>query len=1059
MTATNNYISALQRELASKVAKEHAYRPALKNYIEGRAASVHAVNDPARQACGAPDFVVSNVRSGQRLDLGYIETKDIGSNLDKIEDSDQMKRYLKGLNNLVLTDYLDFRFYRDGNRVAEVSIGQLKNGKISPKNENFSQLETLFSDFVDYHGQTITSAKVLSELMAHKAQLMRDVFYRALSQPGSKSSLRDQFDAFQKILIGDLSEAQFADVYSQTITYGLFTARMHDRSVENFSREEARGLVPRSNPFLRRLFDYVCGADLDDRVVWIVDALCEVYRAANISEILSDFGTTTGRNDPIVHFYENFLSSYDPALRKTRGVWYTPEPVVNFIVRAVDDVLKSDFKLNDGVADTSKIIVEIEDQTLDRRRKGGRGKVKTEMHKVQFLDIATGTGTFTSETIKKIHSYFDGQEGLWTSYVEEHLLPRLHGFEILMAPYAICHLKIDLLLSELGYRPSDPSHPPRLSVFLTNTLEEHHPDADTLFASWLAHEANEASRVKRDVPVMVVYGNPPYSIANQNRGAWITGLLSDYKKGVDEKRINLDDDYVKFIRYAEHQINKTGHGIVAMITNNSFLDGVSHRAMRKHLLETFDSIYIYDLHGSAKKREKSPDGSPDVNVFDIQQGVAISIMVKNGSRGRKLATLHHFDSFGTRTQKYARLWADSLRDIAFTSHEPLGPQYYFTARASSREDAYEDFFSIAELFPINATGIETQRDQIAIKFTRADMQATIDDFSTLDVEDIRSKHNLKKDGRDWQVSRAKSDILSHGSDPAFIRKVSYRPYDERWTFLTETSKGLVAYPRFAVMKHMLAGENFAIVTSRMTKGEDFAHAHVTKGIIEKIYLSPNTSNNAFIFPLYLYPDTILGNKTGDRTPNLDMKIIGAFTSATGLAFMAEHVGVAGHANTHFTPLDLLDYVYGVLHDEMYRQKYGEALKVAFPRIPYPINLSDFWKRAHHGAALRKLHLLEDLPALKIITTFPVGGTCEVENAKFIGGRVYINSTQYFEGVPEVAWDWRVGGYRPLQKWLKDRKGRILTVDELRHWQRLVSIMVETARLMEPTKEEGAESEF
>jgi len=476
--------------------------------------------------------------------------------------------------------------------------------------------------------------------MAGKARMLANVIENALisdeSQTGNviyeaeNTSLRDQLAAFRQVLIHDIDAKSFADIYAQTITYGMFAARLHDPTLDTFSRQEAADLIPKSNPFLRKLFQYIAGYDLDDRLKWIVDALADIFRSTDVAALLKNFGKPTQQNDPIIHFYETFLGEYDPRLRKSRGVWYTPEPVVNFIVRAVDDILKAEFGLKDGLADISKTKVKVKIPTHDYRMKAdgqkGYTEVEQEVHKVQILDPAAGTGTFLAEVVKQIYKRFEGQQGIWNNYVEEHLIPRLNGFEILMASYAMAHLKLDLLLTETGYKSQKDQ---RFRVYLTNSLEEHHPDTGTLFSGWLSSEANEANYIKRDTPVMVVLGNPPYSVSSSNKSEWIEKLTADYKKDLNERNIQpLSDDYIKFIRFGQHFIEKNGEGILAYISNNSFIDGIIHRQMRKHLLETFDKIYILDLHGNAKKKETSPDGTPDKNVFDIMQGVSINIFVK-----------------------------------------------------------------------------------------------------------------------------------------------------------------------------------------------------------------------------------------------------------------------------------------------------------------------------------------------------------------------------------------------------------------------------------------------
>jgi type I restriction-modification system DNA methylase subunit len=591
---------------------------------------VEITNEPANVTdCGNPDYVITR----KKIPIGYIEAKDIDKDLKNKAYKEQFDRYKKALDNLVITNYLWFQFFQNGELIHEIRIGEIEGNKIIPLTENFAQFETLTLDFCTFVGQTIKSSKKLAEMMAAKARLLEDTLERAVTsdeETQENTSLKGQFETFKQILIHDLTPKGFADIYAQTLAYGMFAARLHDPSLENFSRQEATELIPKTNPFLRKLFQYVAGYDIDPRIKTTVDNLAEVFRATDVNALLHNFGKSTQTNDPIIHFYETFLSEYDPKLRKSRGVWYTPEPVVKFIVRAVDDILKTEFNLPDGIADTSKTKIKIKDfakATADMRSKTKQIEREVEVHKVQILDPATGTGTFLAEVVKHIYSTrFQSMQGAWSGYVEEHLIPRLNGFEILMASYSMAHLKLDMLLTETGYIPKKEQ---RFNIYLTNSLEEHHPDTGTLFANWLSSEANEANHIKRDTPVMVVMGNPPYSVSSSNKSAWIENLVADYKKDLNERNIQpLSDDYIKFIRFGQHFIEKNGEGILAYISNNSFIDGIIHRQMRKNLLETFDKIYILDLHGNAKKKETAPDGGKDENVFDIMQGVSINIFVK-----------------------------------------------------------------------------------------------------------------------------------------------------------------------------------------------------------------------------------------------------------------------------------------------------------------------------------------------------------------------------------------------------------------------------------------------
>jgi predicted helicase len=609
--------------------------------------------------------------------------------------------------------------------VHEIQIAQVDGKKINPQPENFEVFVNLIQNFCTYVSQTIKSPKKLAEMMAAKARLLENILEKAITTDEDKrnnSELQQQYDTFKEILIHDLTPQGFADIYAQTLAYGMFAARLHDKTLDTFSRQEAAELIPKSNPFLRKLFDHLAGANIDERIVTTVDNLADVFRATNVEELLKNFGKSTQTQDPIIHFYETFLAEYDPKLRKSRGVWYTPEPVVNFIVRGVDEILKTEFGLSDGLADTSKTTVEVEVQgtaVTKGKAKGKRLTENKEVHKVQVLDPATGTGTFLAEVVKFIYNKkFKAMQGAWTGYVEEHLIPRLNGFELLMASYSMAHLKLDMLLSETGYQAKGNQ---RFNIFLTNSLEEHHPDTGTLFSSWLSTEANEANSVKRDTPIMVVMGNPPYSVSSSNKGKWISALIEDYKKELNEKKINLDDDYIKFIKYGQYFIDKNGEGILAYISNNSFIDGITHRKMREDLLGSFDKIYVLDLHGSTKKNEKSLDGSADENVFDIQQGVCITFFIKKTSKKNK-GEVFHSEIFGKRAEKYEYLSSHNLKEIDWNKLKMDSKYYFFQPRDFSCQAQYETYFSLKDLFPIYNSGIKTDRDKLFISFTEREVE-------------------------------------------------------------------------------------------------------------------------------------------------------------------------------------------------------------------------------------------------------------------------------------------------------------------------------------------------
>jgi predicted helicase len=1014
------YLSALTTRHKTGISREHSYRGDLQTLLGTLLKDVLVTNEPAHIACGAPDYILT--RKG--IPVGYVEAKDIGVNLASKALKEQFDRYRLALSNLIITDYLTFQFYKDGELTTSIAIAELQDGIIVPRPERFAKFAALIQNFSQQVTQSIKSPVHLAVMMAAKAKLMASVIEAALNSDDNtaqNSGLKAQVAAFKDILIHDISNSAFADVYAQTIAYGMFAARYHDTTLDSFSRIEAATLIPKSNPFLRNLFQYIAGYDLDSRLVWMVDELVQIFNATNVADIMRNFGKGTRQEDPVVHFYETFLGEYDPKLRKARGVWYTPEPVVDFIVRAVDSLIKTGFGLPSGLADTSKVKVTVDSGTSDK--KGKPIQVEKELHRLQILDPAVGTGTFLVHVVRQLYdTCFASMPGAWPGYVKEHLIPRLNGFELLMTSYAMAHLKLDMFLTETGCTNNE-NNADRLKIYLTNSLEEHHPDTGTLFASWLSNEANEANHIKRDAPVMVVIGNPPYSVSSSNKSPWIQTLLEDYKQGLNERNIQpLSDDYIKFIRLGQHYIEKNGEGILAYISNNSFIDGIIHRKMRQSLLETFDQIYILDLHGNSKKKETAPDGGKDENVFDIMQGVSINLFIKTGANSvgangiRPSAALYHHSLYGKREQKYATLNQATLDNLPWQQLQPKGPEWFFVPKDFGVEEEYKKFLSLNELFVSNSSGVKTHDDD---------------------------------------------NLISFGIFLENNQKYAYRPFDIR--NINYDLKKVVRH-RYAVMRHMLQ-ENIGLLLPRQAITGQLG-IFITTCLCDVNYTGQAGQYGAgLLFPLYLYPEkTELEPDQPDRIPNLNMTIVQKIAAGIGLVFVAKDTSnpsqpplVRGGAENlppdkggmrgvaFFTPLDLLNYLYAVLHSPAYREKYKEFLKINFPRVPYPTDAAEFWRLADLGGQLRQIHLLETKPEKPCI--FPATGTNIVNKPNYKDDRVYINADQYFENVPQSAWEFYIGGYQPAQKWLKDRNGRTLNYEDIAHYQKIIHALAETGRIM------------
>ena len=1049
------YIANINQAYKRGTATEHTYRGDLKQLLESIVTDIIATNEPKRISCGAPDYVLTR----KDIPFGFIEAKDIGdkdlSGLKKTGNKEQFDRYKGSLDNLIFTDYIDFHFYQYDVFITKIAIAEIKfpssggvaesrggfsskgvpesrGGEIIALPENFTTFTNLIKNYCLHVGQTIKSSKKLAEMMASKARLLADIIGEALTSDethNEDSTLKDQMNAFKEILIHDISPKGFADVYAQTIAYGMFCARLHDPTLPTFSRQEAAELIPKSNPFLRKLFGYIAGPDIDDRIKWVVDSLVDVFLACNVEEILKTkyfvktlHATSRQMEDPIIHFYETFLSEYDPKLRKAKGVWYTPKPVVNFIVRAVDDILKTEFDLPQGLADTSKTKIKVDQQ----------GKqVEKEVHRVQILDPATGTGTFLAEVVKHIHKKFGGQQGIWSNYIETHLLPRLNGFELLMASYAMAHLQMDLLLTETGYKPTKDQ---RLRIYLTNSLEESHPDTGTLFANWLSSEANEANFIKRDSPVMCIIGNPPYSGESANKGEWIMKLMEDYKKepGGKEKLKErnpkwINDDYVKFLRYGQHFIEKNGSGILAFINPHGFLDNPTFRGMRWNLLKTYDKIYTIDLHGNAKKKEVSPDGSADVNVFDIEQGVSINLFVKTGKkspsqfpssggvpegRGGKLAQVFHYDLYGKRDFKYDFLLEKTIKTVGYKELPNVAPNYFFKPKNFDEQKNYDLGFAINELFPLNVVGIATSKDAILINENIEELLINVE-------KNFNTEINKK-----------------------FVKKIAYRPFDTRNIYY---DLKLVERAREKVMKHFLNNDNIALISNKQIRTSHIFHHWVSKTLTD-LHITETANANPYVFPLYLYPDSTGQLSTempphpagtpateGNRKPNLKPEIVNEIAKKLGLIYnpnpknpfetgkdiilnaIKKNPNMSAPKSSHslLNPIDILDYIYAVLHSPNYREKYKEFLKIDFPKIPYPKDAETFWQLVQLGAQIREIHLLESNVVENYITQYPVDGDNVVGKIKF---EITTNPSTAHNSPPLEGWPQAGVENSPLEGW-------------------------------------------
>jgi predicted helicase len=995
-------------------AREESYYATLDELFKKIAQSfgkgkIHITTLPKSTEAGNPDF---RIWDGKQHIVGYIEAKaPTIENLDLIENSEQLKRYRNTFPNLILTNFFEFRLYRNGILVNKALIARpfiVHKLKTIPPVEKEPDFTKLMEAFYSFSLPKVYNAKNLAiELAKRTSFLKEEVIAEELAEEErtGKGFILGFYEAFRQFLISGLSKEEFADLYSQTITYGLFAARM--RAQNGFNRKLAYDNIPRTIGILRDVFRFVSLEDVPTQMEWIIDDIAEVLSVADVNKLLQDYFREGKGKDPVVHFYETFLAEYDPKTRERRGVYYTPEPVVSYIVHSLHHILKDRFGKADGIASNT----------------------------VTVLDPASGTLTFLAEAAKLALNEFVSKygEGDRKGFIKDHILKNFYAFELMMAPYAVGHLKMSFLLEELGYKLEKDD---RFKLYLTSTLEMEELEQTSLPGmSSLSEESHLAGKVKKEQPILVILGNPPYSGHSANKGKWINQLLKEgytHKNGakdngyyhVDGKPLGeknpkwLQDDYVKFIRFSQWKIDQAGEGVLGFITNHGYLDNPTFRGMRESLMNSFNEIYLLDLHGNSLKKEKCPDGSKDENVFDIRQGTAIALFIKtkgrNSENGKKV---FHSELWGMRKEKYDWLINNDITTTKWQEIAPKSEFYLFVPRDERLLELYEKSPKITDIFPVNSVGIVTARDKLTIQFTPEKVWTTILNFSKLDNELARMSYNLGKDVRDWKVEFAQKDLIDSGLDKNKIIPILYRPFDIRYTYYTSKSRGFHCMPRPNVMRHMMLGENLALITSRMTKGETFKHAQVSRNIVEVICMSPKTSNNGFVFPLYLYPDLDKNDlfshleESKERKPNISGKIFSALSETY---------------KTKPKPEDIFYYIYAVFYSNIYRAKYAEFLKTDFPRVPFTKDQHFFKKLAEYGKRLADLHLMQLAELDSPVTKFQGTGDKQVDKIKYDkdGESVYINKDQYFEGLEENIWQYRIGGYQVCNKWLKDRKGKV-----------------------------------
>jgi predicted helicase len=1011
-------------------AREESYYKHLETLIqafaqEKKLKKINITILPKKTEAGNPDF---RVWDGKNHITGYIEAKDPSvTHLDVIQETEQLKRYRDTFPNVILTNFYEFRLYRDGELIKTAAIARpfiAKKLSVVPPLEHEEQFINLFNTFFSFSLPQVRSAKTLALELAKRTKFLRDeVVSIELAEKGKsgKKAILGFYEAFKKYLIGTLTEQSFADLYSQTITYGLFAART--RSDNSFNRELAFKYIPNTIGILRDVFRFISLEEPPKSLQVIVDDIAEVLNVADVNKILQDYYREGKGKDPIVHFYETFLTAYDPSIREKRGVYYTPEAVVGYIVRSIHQILKSHFNLADGLASTQ----------------------------VTLLDPAGGTLTFPAEALKlAVQEYTDKYgAGGKTKLIRNQILPNFYAFELMMAPYAIGHLKMSFMFEELGYRLKDDE---RFNLYLTNTLEmEDLAQVDIPGLSSLAEESHLAGRVKKEQPILVICGNPPYSGHSANQNEWTDKLLKEDIDGAQsyyqvdgaplgEKNPKwLQDDYVKFLRFAQWKIQKAGFGIVGMITNHSYLDNPTFRGMRQSLMKTFNEIYILDLHGNSLKKETTPEGSKDENVFDIRQGVAIALFVKQ--KDKKGCKVFHADLYGFREVKYDWL-NNNFKANNYKPIQPESPYYFLVKRDTEKIKEYLTWKSINELFPINRVGILTSRDEFVIDFDKNTLKNRIAQLESKQTDEIIAQAYGLKDKSNWNLANVRKQIRELDNSESFIKPIQYRPFDIRHIFYHES---LIERSRYDVMRQMMK-DNIGLSLSKRVEGNKaWEHVFVSDKIITHHTVSMKEVN--FLLPLYLYkekiakkshfhtlmlfePEADYGGK--DKMPNIDKTVYEKLIKTY---------------KKKLTPEEILHYIYAVFYSNTYREKYAEFLKIDFPRVPFTSDYKVFSKMSDLGKQLTDLHLMKSDELNKPVAKYQgKGDNDRIEKITYVEKeqRIYINKEKYFDNIPPELWNYQIGGYQVLQKYLKDRKDR--TMDDPRYYCRIVTAIAATIAL-------------
>ena len=1010
-----NYLKEIEK-LKSPISNEHTYRTPLENLLKSFAVKLYPnSNISIQQEVSAekkifPDFTAMDEDKGI---IGFIECKDIGFDLHKaIEGNgnfkiykEQLLKYLNKHNNLIYTDYINFIYLTlDKNQIKiknEISLSS------KDLDNNIKILENMLEDFFVYKIKEIDKKDYFLSTLARKTNILK--IYIELELENKESYLKNHIKGlFEDTIFNDLSDKDFADAFSQIISFSLLFYRLNER--KNVDLNSFRNM-PEYIPIFREFLSTINFDNLDENIRYVINLIIKSINSYDEKIFYDKLSYKerhdTDKEDPFIYAYEYFLKEFDAKTRNARGVFYTPIEAVRYIIKSIDEILKYRLNIADGIYG----------------------------EEVHILDFAAGTGTFMLGAIEKAfeNAKQNGIAGVWENIVSDFILKRLYGFEFLIVPYVLAHFRIHEYLKDLNY---DYKKNDRLQLYLTNTLDNSAGGQVKMFPQMQA-ESDNAYKIKNEEPILVIMGNPPYNNKSEeiNRKEWIENLLKDYKENLNEKKINLDDDYIKFIRFAHWKMENAEKGIIGIIVNNSFISGVTHREMRRKIMQTFDEIYILDLHGNVNKGEKCPDGSIDFNIFNIKEvGVCIALFVKTGLKNNKNKGIYFNEVFGTQDYKKNYLIDKSIADEKWVELEDDKKWHWFT-KVKSNEKYLKEFIGLTEIFNEINSAIQTKRDYLTIQLSKNKILEVVNDFRNLSEEEIKNKYNTN-DNRDWKVSTSKKDLLENNGH---VEIIHYRPVDFRYTYYTGISRGFVAYPRKSIMRHIINRENIGLAFTRQNSGVDiFHHCLVSKFIID----GGITNSWTYIAPLYLYEENFAGEFKLDSSckPNW---------TDSFKEFLKNYISD--------NPKEIFNYIYAILYSPTYRENYKEDLKYDYPRIPFTNDKNIFDRLQKLGGELIDLHLLKKVPQSN--AGYPNKGEHKISYSKYNEEekRLYINEKQYFENVKKEVYNYSIGGYKPIEKYIKARD--ILTLKDISHLIKVIAVIERTILLQEEIDKVWREADF